>query len=159
MDMISIYMPFTSCLLTRHVTLTLIPCTDDIRIKYPSAKIYTVETLYSTIYYNKYFIQLHIDKSTQYVALWTHKRHPIPRPFGRAMECLLWVLQQKLIVLYRVSTVLVSVMSKPCCMEYHSISYKNASHLVCGITSWIDKCMVFIRLYRFSCLETALKVD
>ena len=59
----------------------------------------TVETLYSTIYYSKYFIELHIDKSTQYVALWTYKRHPIPRPFGRAMECLLWVLQQKLIVL------------------------------------------------------------
>ena len=59
----------------------------------------TVETLYSTIYYSKYFIELNIDKSTQYVALWTHKRHPIPRPFGRAMECLLWVLQQKLIVL------------------------------------------------------------
>ena len=59
----------------------------------------TVETLYSTIYYSKYFIELHIDKSTQYVALWTHKRHPIPRPFGRAMECLLWVLQQKLTVL------------------------------------------------------------
>ena len=66
----------------------------------------TVETLYSTIYYSKYFIELNIDKSTQYVALWTHKRHPIPRPFGRAMECLLWVLQQKLIVLKRVSTVL-----------------------------------------------------
>ena len=59
----------------------------------------TVETLYSTIYYSKYFIELNNDKSTQYVALWTHKRHPIPRPFGRAMECLLWVLQQKLIVL------------------------------------------------------------
>ena len=58
---------------------------------------FTVETLYSTIYYSKYFIELNIDKSTQYVALWTHKRHPIPRPFGRAMECLLWVLQQKLI--------------------------------------------------------------
>ena len=29
----------------------------------------TVETLYSKIYYNKYFIELHIDKSTQYVAL------------------------------------------------------------------------------------------
>ena len=57
----------------------------------------TVETLYSTIYYSKYFTELHIDKSTQYVAPWTHKRHPIPR--GRAMECLLWVLQQKLIVL------------------------------------------------------------
>ena len=46
----------------------------------------TVETLYNTM-------------STQYVALWTHKRHPIPRPFGRAMECLLWVLEQKLIML------------------------------------------------------------
>ena len=59
----------------------------------------TVETLYSTIYYSRYFIELNFDKSTQYVALWTHKRHPIPRPFGRAMECLLWVLEQKLIVL------------------------------------------------------------
>ena len=59
----------------------------------------TVETLYSTIYYSKYFIELNFDKSTQYVAFWTHKRHPIPRPFGRAMECLLWVLQQKLTVL------------------------------------------------------------
>ena len=59
----------------------------------------TVETLYSTIYYSKYLIELNFDKSTQYVALWTHKRHPIPRPFGRAMECLLWVLQQKLTVL------------------------------------------------------------
>ena len=39
----------------------------------------TVETLYSTIYYSKYFIELNIDKSTQYVTLWTHKRHPIPR--------------------------------------------------------------------------------
>ena len=62
-------------------------------------KITTVETLYSTIYYSKYFIELNFEKSTQYVALWTHKRHPIPRPFGRAMECLLWVLQQKLTVL------------------------------------------------------------
>ena len=59
----------------------------------------TVETLYSTIYYSKYFIELNLDKSTQYVALWTHKRHPIPRPFRRAMECLLWVFQQKLTVL------------------------------------------------------------
>ena len=34
-----------------------------------------METLYSTIYDSKYFIELNIDKSTQYVALWTHKRH------------------------------------------------------------------------------------
>ena len=59
----------------------------------------TVETLYSTIYYSKYFIELNFDKSTQYAALSTHKRHSIPRPFGRAMECLLWELQQKLTVL------------------------------------------------------------
>ena len=32
---------------------------------------YKVETLYSTIYYSNYFIELNIDKSTQYVALWT----------------------------------------------------------------------------------------
>ena len=62
-------------------------------------KPYTVETLYSTIYHSKYFIELSFDKSSQYVVLWTHKRHSIPRPFGRAMECLLWVLQQKLTVL------------------------------------------------------------
>ena len=67
--------------------------------RYTFIIIITVETLYSTIYYSKYFIELNFDKSTQYVALWTHKRHPIPRPFGRAMECLLWVLEQKLIVL------------------------------------------------------------
>ena len=45
-----------------------------------SIEVSTVETLYSTIYYSKYFIELHIDKSTQYVVLWTHKRHSIPRP-------------------------------------------------------------------------------
>ena len=42
----------------------------------------TMETLYSMIYYSKYFIELNVAKSTKYVALWTHKRHPIPRPFG-----------------------------------------------------------------------------
>ena len=30
---------------------------------------YIVETLYSTIYYSKYFTELNFDKSTQYVAL------------------------------------------------------------------------------------------
>ena len=30
-----------------------------------------METLYSTIYYSKYFIELNIDKSTQYVSLWS----------------------------------------------------------------------------------------
>ena len=39
-----------------------------------------MEILYSTIYCSKYFVELNIDKFTQYVALWTHKRHPIPRP-------------------------------------------------------------------------------
>ena len=69
--------------------------------RYSLIRVYTntVETLYSTIYHSKYFIELNTDKSTQYGALWTQKRHYIPRPFGRAMECLLWLLQQKLIVL------------------------------------------------------------
>ena len=39
---------------------------------------HTVETLYSTIYYSKYFIELNIAKSTKYGALWTHKRHSTP---------------------------------------------------------------------------------
>ena len=36
-----------------------------------SQKLGTVETLYSTIYYSKYFIELKFDKSTQYIAFWT----------------------------------------------------------------------------------------
>ena len=74
-------------------------CHGTIFALFDTKKLTTVKTLYSTIYYSKYFIELNFDKSTQYVALWTHKRHPIPRPFGRAMECLLWVFQQKLTVL------------------------------------------------------------
>ena len=45
-------------------------------------KLHTVETLYSTIYYSKYFIELNFDKSTYYVALWTHKRHPFRASYG-----------------------------------------------------------------------------
>ena len=41
----------------------------------------TVETLYSTIYYNEYFTELNFDKFTQYVALWTHKKTPHTSPF------------------------------------------------------------------------------
>ena len=37
----------------------------------------TVETLYSTIYYSKYFIELNFDKSTQYVALWTRASYGV----------------------------------------------------------------------------------
>ena len=43
---------------------------------------HTVETLYSTIYYSKYFVQLNIDKSTQYVALWTHNMLPFRASYG-----------------------------------------------------------------------------
>ena len=43
---------------------------------------YTVETLYSTIYYSKYFIELNFDKSTQYVALWTHNMLPFRASYG-----------------------------------------------------------------------------
>ena len=89
----------------------------------------TWENHYSKIYCSKYFIELNFDKSTQYVALWTHKRHPIPRPFGRAMECLLWVLEQKLIVLYRVSTV------------YYPITTNNTRGIYISpkiISRWVD---------------------
>ena len=39
------------------------------KISKSDSKQCTVETLYSTIYYSKYFIELNFDKSTQYVAL------------------------------------------------------------------------------------------
>ena len=47
--------------------------------------IYTVEPLYNTIYYARYHIQRDIDKCTVLLRLCTHKRHSIPRPYGRAM--------------------------------------------------------------------------
>ena len=37
-----------------------------------------METLYSTIYYSKYFIELNIDKSTQYVAFELKTPHTSP---------------------------------------------------------------------------------
>ena len=60
-----------------------------------------VETLYSTIYYSKYFIELNLDKSTQYVALWTHKRIRI----DTWSQCIPWpVMCLKSTVLLRVSS-------------------------------------------------------
>ena len=51
----------------------------------------TEEPLYNTIYYARYHIQHAIDKCTVLLRLCTKKRHSIPRPYVRAMECLLWV--------------------------------------------------------------------
>ena len=47
----------------------------------PSNLWYTVETLYSTIYYSKCFIELNFDKSTQYVALLNSQKAPHTSPF------------------------------------------------------------------------------
>ena len=41
------------------------------------------------------------------IRCWIHKRHPIPRPNGRAMRCLLWIFVIKLTALYRHRTVYV----------------------------------------------------
>ena len=43
----------------------------------------------------------------------THERHPIPRPYGRAMGCLSRVIQRKLTALYRVRTVLIFLLAGP----------------------------------------------
>ena len=111
---------------------------------------HTVETLYSTIYYSKYFIELNFDKSTQYVALWTHKRHPIPRPFGRAMECLLWVFHwnwpcYKGFLLYTQTHTY--LLNKPCPL-YHKpyimpISVKKISII---IKIWWKFCFTIIQI-------------
>ena len=39
------------------------------------------------------------------IRCWIHKRHPIPRPNGRAMGCLLWIFVKKLTMLQWHSTV------------------------------------------------------
>ena len=36
----------------------------------------------------------------------THERHPIPRPYGRAMGCLSWVIWRKMTAIYRERTVI-----------------------------------------------------
>ena len=35
------------------------------------------------------------------IRLWTQKRHFVPRPRGWAMDCLLWVIWRKKLLLYR----------------------------------------------------------
>ena len=59
----------------------------------------TVEPLYNTVHYRRYEVYYNIDRCRIWIRLWTHKRHPIPRPYGRAMGCLLWVFWWKTIVL------------------------------------------------------------
>ena len=38
--------------------------------------------------------------------IFTHERHPIPRPYGRAIGCLSWVIRRKMTAIYRECTVL-----------------------------------------------------
>ena len=46
-----------------------------------------------------YRIQHCSDWIRTYIRVWTHKRHPIPHPYGWAMGCLLWEIVRKLTVL------------------------------------------------------------
>ena len=39
------------------------------------------------------------------IRCWIHKRHPTPRPNGRAMGCLLWIIVRKLTAFYRLRNV------------------------------------------------------
>ena len=93
-----------------------------------------METLYRTIYNSKYFIELNIDKSTQYVALWTHKRHPIPRPFG--------------IVLYRVSTVFI-----------HENVYENVCKMavILSMRRWDKELCLYVHIIQFFISNTVTK--
>ena len=38
--------------------------------------------------------------------IWTHERHPIPRPYGWAMGCVSWVIRREVTAIYRERTVL-----------------------------------------------------
>ena len=74
-------------------------CTGNLLLWNWSSTIHTVEPLYNTVHYRRYKIYYNIDRCRIWIRLWTHKRHPIPRPYGRAMGCLLWVFWWKTIVL------------------------------------------------------------
>ena len=54
----------------------------------------------------RYFKKHFSDWGITYIRTWTHKRHLISRPKGRAMECLLWRFSRKLTALQRHGTVL-----------------------------------------------------
>ena len=47
----------------------------------------------------RYYINKYRNWSRIWIRRWIHKRHPIPRPNGRAMGCLLWIFVRKLTAL------------------------------------------------------------
>ena len=48
-------------------------------------------------------VRYHLDNYRNWgrisIKCWIHKRHPIPRPNGRAMRCLLWIFVRKMTAL------------------------------------------------------------
>ena len=47
----------------------------------------------------RYFINNYRNRGRILIRCWIHKIHPIPRPNGRAMGCLLWIFVRKLTAL------------------------------------------------------------
>ena len=60
---------------------------------------------------------------------WTHKRHPIPRPNGRGMGCLLWKFWRKFIILWLHCTVFLNLWSTE--------QTKNYTHGFCFVVVWL----------------------
>ena len=60
-----------------------------------------IDSQYIVVEYNTIVTQYEREKVWTLLRLWIHKRHPIPRPYGRAMGRLFWVLWRKDTVRYR----------------------------------------------------------
>ena len=60
-----------------------------------------IDSQYIVVEYNTIVTQYEREKVWTLLRLWIHKRHPIPRPYGRAMGHLFWVLWRKDTVRYR----------------------------------------------------------
>ena len=95
----------------------------------------TVETLYCTIYYNKYFIELHIDKSTQYVFFYEY--------FNRNWSCyrgfLLYIKKKfnlTYLVLLKVQSDIPCLSQRAICIRYNTAS--TWSDVVGSLNVWRD---------------------
>ena len=74
----------------------------------------------------------------------THSRHPIPRPYRRAMGCLSWDTKRKITAIYRERTVYTYWISRKCVLYFFQVSlvsYLCHGYHICAslrVNSWND---------------------
>ena len=67
---------------------------------FPFLMWYTIQTPHNMVYFTMIFHTIYNEKCRIQIRPWTHKKHCLPRPHRRAMECHLWLFWRKLTMLY-----------------------------------------------------------